>query len=162
MHIAFLASSGGRFEIGVMNVDGSDQRVFLPEGLFAIDAIAWSPDGTQLGLVGTDARQGGFDQLWVAAADGSGLRQVAPFDRWIGGLAWRPISPSSLPVCDFNVGDTLTFGSVGAVVPPPGQGVTGVADGTHGGSSITIETSADGVVTVQPGDPRCRLAETPP
>lgn len=56
--------------------------------------------------------------------------------------------PTSLPKCAFDVGDTVSRGGMGAVVPPRGQSVSGHADGVSSSSEITIETGADGVVTI--------------
>jgi dipeptidyl aminopeptidase/acylaminoacyl peptidase len=159
--IAFLASSGGRFELGMMDADGGNERAFLPAGLASIGDVAWSPDGTQLAMTGTDAQTGSEYQVWIAAQDGSAARQVSHFPTGSGGLTWRPIPIGSLPVCPFGVGDTIRRGGVGAAVPPPGRGVVGTADGIAKSSTIQIETSLDGVVTIEPGNERCRLPESP-
>ena len=61
-----------------------------------------------------------------------------------------PPSHVALPTCTFNIGDTVQpSGSVGARVPELSGSVSGNADkATGGGSSIQIETSKDGVVTI--------------
>jgi hypothetical protein len=49
-------------------------------------------------------------------------------------------------------GDTLRcVGGAGAVVPDPGEGVSGFADGPSGGTSIAVDVAADGRVTVRCG-----------
>jgi hypothetical protein len=60
----------------------------------------------------------------------------------------RAARPRGIPVCDFQVGDSVFRGNVGAAVPPPGQGVVGNSDGPSTFSEITVETSKDGVVTI--------------
>jgi hypothetical protein len=57
-------------------------------------------------------------------------------------------TPSSIPPCDFKVGDIVKLAGGGAVVPPLGQGVTGFFDGVDQSGSIQIDTSEDGVVTI--------------
>ena len=61
-----------------------------------------------------------------------------------------PASHTALPTCAFNIGDTVQpTGSMGARVPELGGSVSGNADKANGGSSsISIDTSKDGVVTI--------------
>lgn len=61
-----------------------------------------------------------------------------------------PPSHDALPTCTFNIGGTVQpAGSVGARVPEPGGLVSGYGDkASGGGSSIQIDTSKDGVVTI--------------
>ncbi len=160
-HIVYLADDRDRFEAGIIDADGGNQRAFLPEGVQGLVDVAWSPDGAELALSATDAQTGSTHQIWVSATDGSGAHQVSHFDLGVGNLAWRPILGSDLAVCDFDVGDTIRRGGVGAAVPPPGQGVVGTADGITKSSTIQIETSLAGIVTIQPGNERCRLPEAP-
>jgi hypothetical protein len=56
--------------------------------------------------------------------------------------------PRNLPSCSFNVGDSVTRGGIGAIVPAEGQAVSGIADGPKSSASIEITTSQDGVVTI--------------
>jgi hypothetical protein len=55
---------------------------------------------------------------------------------------------SSIPPCDFEVGDIVTRAGGGAAVPPPGKDVSGNFDGVYQSGSIDIVTSLDGVVTI--------------
>jgi hypothetical protein len=60
-----------------------------------------------------------------------------------------PIAGRDVPTCSFDVGDTVTRGGVGAVVPERGSGVSGFADKVNGrSSSIEIDVAPDGVVTI--------------
>jgi Tol biopolymer transport system component len=59
-------------DIVVTNIDGSRRRAVTPKGFY--DAPVWSPDGTRIAFVryrGDDA------DVYVANADGSGLRKLA-------------------------------------------------------------------------------------
>lgn len=59
-------------------------------------------------------------------------------------------NPSSdrLPECPFKIGDTVTREGVGAVVPERGEGVSGYGDSASASASIQVDTSRDGVVTI--------------
>ena len=81
-----------------------------------------------------------------------------------------PPSHTALPTCTFNIGDSVQPpGSVGARVPELGGSVSGNADKANGGSSsISIDTSKDGVVTItssknasSPSVRTCQLPTTP-
>jgi hypothetical protein len=55
----------------------------------------------------------------------------------------------STPTCSFNVGDTISRGGVGAVVPARGNGVGANADGpTNSSSSLDITVTPNGVVSI--------------
>lgn len=58
-------------------------------------------------------------------------------------------APDATPTCAFGVGDTITRGGIGAVVPAPGNGVSGDADGPNSASSLSIQVDGDGVVTIE-------------
>ncbi|MBI5200325.1 MAG: PD40 domain-containing protein, partial [Elusimicrobia bacterium] len=64
--IAFARMSGDSSEIGVMDADGSNQKILGP-GI----APDWSPDGTRL------AFSCAAGQLWVMNADGSACRPLS-------------------------------------------------------------------------------------
>jgi Tol biopolymer transport system component len=74
--IAYVAESGGRSTIHVVNADGSEDQVLYgidAPGTRAIFSAKVSPDGTQILFdQGTDV---GFD-IFSMAADGSALRQL--------------------------------------------------------------------------------------
>ncbi len=48
----------------------------------------WSPDGSQVAFV--SQRGGGFNEIWLAASDGSGLRQLTRLGHDCAELAWSP------------------------------------------------------------------------
>ncbi len=74
----------GRDQIGVVNVDGSDDRILVDHGVQQ-DQVqpSWSPDGTRIayvtwshsgggsGIMTGPRRQGGLSEVWTIGADGS-------------------------------------------------------------------------------------------
>ena len=56
---------------------------------------------------------------------------------------------ASVGPCPFNVGDAVTRGAGGAVVPPPGQSVWGVFDAEASSTPIGIVADLDGTVTIK-------------
>ena len=89
-----------------------------------------------------------------------------------GACTSSPTSPSqpALSTCSFNIGDSVQPpGSMGAHVPELGESVSGFGDKVNGGgSSISIETSKGGVVTIttskngsSPSVKTCELPATP-
>jgi dipeptidyl aminopeptidase/acylaminoacyl peptidase len=48
----------------------------------------WSPDGGQIAFI--SQRGGGFDEIWLVASDGSGLRQLTRLGHDCADLAWSP------------------------------------------------------------------------
>jgi dipeptidyl aminopeptidase/acylaminoacyl peptidase len=79
-----------RDEIVVVGADGSAPRsiVTLGASLERARAVAWSPDGDRLAFVGSvDTPDGSSTTytLWVVAADGSGLREVAEIGEAVEG-----------------------------------------------------------------------------
>jgi Tol biopolymer transport system component len=105
--IAYLAYIEGppdplRYEIWVMNSDGTDQHLLLDLGECGgggcTDALAWSPDGSRLvfsaarGHVDYPATSVPSSQIYVVRADGAGLRRITNDGNNVDDVwpAWSP------------------------------------------------------------------------
>jgi hypothetical protein len=105
-----------------------------------------------------------------AAIDGPSTRplygllttRVIPFPPGVGPALGETPSDRHLPIYDFQIGDVIHRGAVGAVVPPLGRWVVGsgfLANPTPGSNSdIRTVTSMTGVVLIEPPGSRCQLA----
>jgi hypothetical protein len=71
-------------------------------------------------------------------------------------IAGGALTPA-VPTCQFEVGDTVFRGGIGAAVPVRGEAVGGYADGPSGGTEITITTTLTGLVTIDPDGESCQL-----
>ncbi|MCS7060503.1 MAG: DPP IV N-terminal domain-containing protein [Anaerolineae bacterium] len=85
--IAYTANMAeGRYELYVMNADGSDQRRLLKQDLAYNWGASWSPDGTQILFA---SNHSGFSQLYVVGLDGENPRQITfEGNNFLG--AWSP------------------------------------------------------------------------
>jgi Tol biopolymer transport system component len=72
--IAFLLAGGDLAPevLYAIDPDGTNQRL-LSGQLQDVYVPAWAPDGSRIAFI---ARRGRNDQIWVAGADGSGVRQL--------------------------------------------------------------------------------------
>ena len=83
--IAFVGRTQGRFDLFVMNLDGTGlQRITQDMG--NNEDPTWSPDGRY--LVFSSTRKG-RDQLWLATADGYHQHPVTHGGRWTQ-PTWAP------------------------------------------------------------------------
>lgn len=69
--------------ICLIDLDGGEPRAFTDSTQVA-DSPAWSPDGTQIAFASS---AGGNTEIWIAAADGTGARQITTT---VGGYADYP------------------------------------------------------------------------
>ena len=85
--IALLYASGAAgFSIATMKVDGTDLKVLTSDGFDWMPA--WQPGGNRIAF--SSARTGLFN-IWTVNADGTGLKQVTPFNDY-GAVSpvWSP------------------------------------------------------------------------
>ncbi len=86
---AARTTPGDPFRIFVANADGSGPVQLTTQAKGAADrSPAWSPDGTRIAFVSD--RDGGFPELYVMNADGSGVRRVTVNSFVDGNPTWSP------------------------------------------------------------------------
>ena len=107
--IAFASNREGNLEIYTVDAVGG-APVNLTNNPAADSEPAWSPDGRQLAFV--SSRNGAAGDIYVMAADGSGLRRVSDrgnfTDNYLEGLSWSPDGKRLLYVNVF-------MGSIGTI-----------------------------------------------
>jgi TolB protein len=86
--IAFTKQNAGRFHIGVMRTDGSEERLLTAS--FLDEGPTWSPNGRV--LMFTRQNAGGDPQLFSVDISGRNLRMV-PTDGPASDPAWSPLLP---------------------------------------------------------------------
>lgn len=86
--IAFVKSGKGKFGIGVMNTDGSGERMLTES--FLDESPTWSPNGRV--IIFSREAKGGKNQLWSVDLTGRNLRQV-PTEGAASDPAWSPLLP---------------------------------------------------------------------
>ena len=89
LQIAFSRECGGCSDSGlyVMNADGTEPRQLYEKD---ISRPQWSPDGQQILFTGWTGSRGVVSQIFVINADGSGLRQLHPYNAWNKSAVWSP------------------------------------------------------------------------
>lgn len=91
--IAYSVSGPVRYDLMVMNADGSNQRVVVSEKMVDNVNPDWSPDGKQL-VFTRFCRKGGCNGIYIVNVEGSGLTKVVDFN-WQGSCisrpAWSPV-----------------------------------------------------------------------
>ena len=88
--IAFTKIAGGRFHIGVMRTDGSDEKLLT--GSYLDEGPTWAPNGRVLMFFRESPGASGGPQLYSVDITGRNLRQVptagfASDPSWSGLLA---------------------------------------------------------------------------
>ncbi|KPU84233.1 translocation protein TolB, partial [Marinosulfonomonas sp. PRT-SC04] len=86
--VAFTKQSKGRFHIGVMRVDGSEERLLTAS--FLDEGPSWSPNGRVIMFMRETAGTGGAVSLYSVDISGRNLRRV----KTNGGAsdpAWSPL-----------------------------------------------------------------------
>jgi Tol biopolymer transport system component len=84
--IAFSSSRNGKWEIFVMNNDGSNQIRLADGGGVPV----WSPDGSKIAFISNrDNSENEFD-LYVMNSDGTGQKRVTHSSGMYEGYSWSP------------------------------------------------------------------------
>lgn len=86
--IAYTGHVPGGVTVFVMNADGSDKKVLVPEPN-PVGAVfpSWSPDGKQIVF---SKNVGKALELFLVNSDGSGLKRLTTFDKVATPAAWSP------------------------------------------------------------------------
>jgi WD40 repeat protein len=72
--------------IYLIDVASGISRPLLPDGILGNIDLAWSPDGRYLAFV---SNRSGAPEIWVAAVDGSELRQLTDAGKYVRFPFWR-------------------------------------------------------------------------
>lgn len=129
--IAFTSKRGGRYQVWVMNADGSNPQALSTQPN-AYDP-AWSPDGARIAY-DADGNNDGWDELWLMNADGSdqhfvyhpGSTNVAWPRSWSADGRYIAFSQISFVYYQgnwyWNAGRLKAWDTAGATVVPLGSG----------------------------------------
>ena len=85
--IAFTKQGGGKFAIGVMKPDGTDERILTSS--YLDEGPTWAPNGRVL-MFSREA-QGGASRLWTVDISGRNIRP-APYASSASDPAWSPLN----------------------------------------------------------------------
>jgi TolB protein len=88
--IAFTKQNEGRFHIGVMRTDGSEERLLTAS--FLDEGPTWAPNGRVVMFTRESAGAGGQAQLFSVDVSGRNLKPV-PTDGPASDPAWSPLLP---------------------------------------------------------------------
>jgi TolB protein len=86
--IAFTKQSKGRFHIGVMRIDGSEERLLTAS--FLDEGPTWAPNGRVIMFTRETRGEQGRSSLYTVDITGRNLRQV-PTDTGASDASWSPL-----------------------------------------------------------------------
>ncbi|MFV0474672.1 MAG: Tol-Pal system beta propeller repeat protein TolB [Pikeienuella sp.] len=88
--IAFTKSGGGQFAVGVMRVDGSEERIL--DASFLSEGPTWAPNGRVLSFFKESAGANGAASLWSVDITGRNLKRLETPGAG-SDPAWSPLLP---------------------------------------------------------------------
>jgi len=88
--IAFVKSNRGKFHIGVMNVDGSGERLLTES--YLDEGPTWSPNGRVILFSRETRGRNGRSEVWSVDLTGQNLRKVQTPGS-ASDPAWSPLLP---------------------------------------------------------------------
>ena len=89
-YIAFTKQKAGRFHIGVMRTDGSEERLLTAS--FLDEGPTWAPNGRVIMFTRETAGAAGRAQLYSVDISGRNLRQI-PTETAASDPSWSPLRP---------------------------------------------------------------------
>jgi TolB protein len=89
-YIAFTKQNAGRFHIGVMRTDGSEERLLTAS--FLDEGPTWAPNGRVIMFTRESAGASGQSALFSVDISGRNLRQIST-DGAASDPAWSPLLP---------------------------------------------------------------------
>ncbi len=152
-HVAFISDCSGIPRAWIWPVDGLGPARELPTGRDHAEAVAWSPDGQWIAVLGAPGGETTRTRVWVVRPDGRSARRVAgvrsgtaSFGPWLRQGAVLPLSTSgrrpeetSSTLLDVNTGISRPLGY--------GDPFT-VLDLSHDGSAALVRVGSRGRRTV--------------
>ncbi len=90
--VAFMSRRTGKWEVFVVNIDGSGLKQLTHSGSYESGLPTWSPDGNYIAFVSNREDQWA---IWVINGDGSGERKLFDLDGplpWWERISWGPKS----------------------------------------------------------------------
>jgi TolB protein len=88
--IAFTKQNRGRFHIGVMRVDGMEERLLTAS--FLDEGPTWSPNGRVIAFTRETQGANGTPHLYSVDVSGRNLRAI-PTPDGASDAAWSPLNP---------------------------------------------------------------------
>ena len=138
--IAFMSDRvSGRFELFVMNADGTNVRQLTSDGLTKLGP-AWSPDGHHIAF--TSWADGDADQ-WMVDPDGANPGHLTdhPGGEWW--VSWQPVNRAPQATDDGPIvvaaGGTVTGSVLGNDTDPDGQALTAHLVTGPGHGKVTLQ-----------------------
>ena len=80
---------GQRHKLVVIDSDGSNERT-IPTPGYDVESFSWSPDGQRLVFAARDLDGRRQYPIFVANADGTGVRRIRPMPSYLSNPTWSP------------------------------------------------------------------------